>query len=649
MNELLIYLIKVIGIQGFAFLLYKFFLHKSGRHALNRIFVLTVLLFSFTVPLISLPNLSEQVQILPHEKAEYFFTEIESTFEAKHLIPITTKSEKSISLVSFLFWVIPIISLVLVTKLLMNYYQILRIKKKSITVHESWYFLHKSPYKVPFSFFKDVYIPSNLFKAEAFQQILTHECAHVKKYHSVDRLMVEVLITLLWFNPFLYLFRKLLIELHEFQADAYVLEKEVDTVDYMETLYHQSSGSLSVAFVNHFNFLTLKNRIKMMNANKKTSLWVYSFSLPVLLLLTVFFSHNEKIEALEILNPDMEALLTDETVADNYVPSILPLRNTEKVKLTSSFGNRIHPILKVERFHEGVDFRTPAGNEVLATADGEVIKADHTYNNYGSYLKIDHSETYKTSYAHLSEIKVKIGDKVKRGDVIALSGNSGVSFGPHLHYEVIDAAKGHVDPLPFIHDFTFMSELAQEANKNSDTKKRKLKVVIDPGHGGSDAGTHSSKQDEKDIVLDVAEELAILFENSKEVDIVLTRKADEMKSLAERIAMSEDADMFISLHVERHEDKMEDMLVPIYNDLGEFEAASKRFAQLLTEEFKGAGKNIRPAYSSGYYVLKNAKCPPVLFNIGYVSNVDSDLYLNSKEGKKEIAQEIADAIIRFNP
>ncbi|GAB3339595.1 hypothetical protein GCM10027429_26220 [Marivirga atlantica] len=648
MNELLIYLIKVIGIQGLAFLLYKFFLHKSGRHALNRIFVLTVLLFSFTVPLISLPNLSEQIQILPHEKAEYFFTEIESTFEAKHLIPITTKSEKSISLVSFLFWVIPIISLVLVTKLLMNYYQILRIKKKSITVHESWYFLHKSPYKVPFSFFKDVYIPSNLFKAEAFQQILTHECAHVKKYHSVDRLIMEVLITLLWFNPFLYLFRKLLIELHEFQADAYVLEKEVDTVDYMETLYHQSSGSLSVAIVNHFNFLTLKNRIKMMNANKKTSLWVYSFSLPVLLLLTVFFSHNEKIEALEILNPDMEALLTDETVSDNYIPSILPLRNTEKVKLTSAFGPRIHPKLKVQKHHQGVDFRTPVGNAVLATANGEVIEAAKI-GDYGLKVIIDHNGTYQTAFAHLSQIKVKKGDKVNRGEVIALSGNSGASFGPHLHYEVIDANQGHVDPLPFIHDFAFKSELVQEANKNSDTKKRKLKVVIDPGHGGRDAGTHSSGQDEKDIVLDVAQELAILFENSKEVDIVLTRKADEMKSLAERIAMSEDADMFISLHVERHEDKMEDMLVPIYNDLGEFEAASKRFAQLLTEEFNGVGKNIRPAYSSGYYVLKNAKCPPVLFNIGYVSNADSDLYLNSKDGKKEIAQEIADAILRLNP
>ena len=648
MNELLIYLIKVIGIQGLAFLLYKFFLHKSGRHALNRIFVLTVLLFSFTVPLISLPNLSEQIQILPHEKAEYFFTEIESTFEAKHLIPITTKSEKSISLVSFLFWVIPIISLVLVTKLLMNYYQILRIKKKSITVHESWYFLHKSPYKVPFSFFKDVYIPSNLFKAEAFQQILTHECAHVKKYHSVDRLIMEVLITLLWFNPFLYLFRKLLIELHEFQADAYVLEKEVDTVDYMETLYHQSSGSLSVAIVNHFNFLTLKNRIKMMNANKKTSLWVYSFSLPVLLLLIVFFSHNEKIEALEILNPDMEALLTDETVSDNYIPSILPLRNTEKVKLTSAFGPRIHPKLKVQKHHQGVDFRTPVGNAVLATANGEVIEAAKI-GDYGLKVIIDHNGTYQTAFAHLSQIKVKKGDKVNRGEVIALSGNSGASFGPHLHYEVIDASQGHVDPLPFIHDFTFKEEQSAEPKKKPSTNKRKLRLVIDPGHGGSDAGTHSSGQDEKDIVLDVAQELAILFENSKEVDIVLTRKADEMKSLAERIAMSEDADMFISLHVERHEDKMEDMLVPIYNDLGAFEATSKRFAQLLTEEFKGAGKNIRPAYSSGYYVLKNAKCPPVLFNIGYVSNVDSDLYLNSKEGKKEIAQEIADAIIRFNP
>ncbi|HYW96691.1 MAG TPA: M23 family metallopeptidase [Bacteroidales bacterium] len=119
------------------------------------------------------------------------------------------------------------------------------------------------------------------------------------------------------------------------------------------------------------------------------------------------------------------------------IPGIQPLENRDLTRLASGYGYRMHPIYKIEKFHEGIDFTAPTGTEVFATGNGKVADIDRTGRGHGNAVVIDHGYGYKTSYSHLDEIKVRYGQKVTRGDVIGLVGNTGLSVAPHLHYEVL--------------------------------------------------------------------------------------------------------------------------------------------------------------------------------------------------------------------
>lgn len=134
------------------------------------------------------------------------------------------------------------------------------------------------------------------------------------------------------------------------------------------------------------------------------------------------------------------------------IPAIQPIRNKELTRLASGFGMRIHPIYKVKIMHTGVDFAAAKGTPVYATGDG-VIKVVTTHlGGYGKEIEIDHGYGYVTKYAHLDKFNVKLGQRVKRGELIGFIGNTGSSTAPHLHYEVIYNGK-KVDPVHyFYHD-----------------------------------------------------------------------------------------------------------------------------------------------------------------------------------------------------
>jgi len=104
--------------------------------------------------------------------------------------------------------------------------------------------------------------------------------------------------------------------------------------------------------------------------------------------------------------------------------------------VTGKFGMRIHPILKRKEFHKGIDLRAAYKTPVYAPADGVVEFAGYHKGGFGVLLIINHNYGFKTLYAHLHKCKAKTGDFVKKGDIIAYTGNSGLTNGPHLHYEV---------------------------------------------------------------------------------------------------------------------------------------------------------------------------------------------------------------------
>ena len=116
------------------------------------------------------------------------------------------------------------------------------------------------------------------------------------------------------------------------------------------------------------------------------------------------------------------------------IPNLHPLKGDTPV--TSNYGIKMHPILKKKKLHKGIDFKTPIGTPVYATASGQIKDSKDLHANYGNTIIIKHDETYTTLYAHLSKLNVKPGQKVQKGDLIGYSGNSGASTGPHLHYEV---------------------------------------------------------------------------------------------------------------------------------------------------------------------------------------------------------------------
>ncbi|PZX20757.1 peptidase M23-like protein [Breznakibacter xylanolyticus] len=117
-------------------------------------------------------------------------------------------------------------------------------------------------------------------------------------------------------------------------------------------------------------------------------------------------------------------------------PSIMPISNTDLKRTASGWGWRIHPIYKIKKFHEGMDFTASTGTDVYATGDGVVDEVVSSNIGYGKHIVINHGFGYKTLYAHLNDFNVKVGQKVNRGDVIGAVGNTGTSTAPHLHYEV---------------------------------------------------------------------------------------------------------------------------------------------------------------------------------------------------------------------
>ncbi|MBR2400364.1 MAG: M23 family metallopeptidase [Tidjanibacter sp.] len=152
---------------------------------------------------------------------------------------------------------------------------------------------------------------------------------------------------------------------------------------------------------------------------------------------------NERMSKLEKGERDLSNVFTKlDHIIDslgtkvNNIPAIQPVINKELTLLTAPYGMLIHPFYKSLVSHQGVDYTVPVGSRVFATADGKVKEVKTRKTTAGRYIVIDHGHGYETQYSHLSRIDVKKGQKVRRGDIIGLTGNSGLSLSPHLHYEV---------------------------------------------------------------------------------------------------------------------------------------------------------------------------------------------------------------------
>ena len=133
--------------------------------------------------------------------------------------------------------------------------------------------------------------------------------------------------------------------------------------------------------------------------------------------------------------------------------------NPAEGTVTSSCGERENPVLNKMEFHNGIDIAVVTGTEVVAVRSG-VVTVIRTSATFGKVLEYETADGYKVMYAHLSEVLVKKGEKIKQGDIVAKSGNTGLSTGPHLHYSLWKDGT-LLDPMEYV-DLKYTQEVAAE-------------------------------------------------------------------------------------------------------------------------------------------------------------------------------------------
>jgi murein DD-endopeptidase MepM/ murein hydrolase activator NlpD len=154
------------------------------------------------------------------------------------------------------------------------------------------------------------------------------------------------------------------------------------------------------------------------------------------------------------------------------IPAILPVKLVDLTRMASGYKWRMHPILKIRKFHKGMDFTASTGTPIYASGNGQVTRSGRSAT-YGNVVYIAHGYGYKTIYAHMSKIKAKRGARVKRGDLIGYVGNTGRSVSAHLHYEVHKNGRA-LNPINFYYgdltpeEFAAMQKSSEEEGQSYD-------------------------------------------------------------------------------------------------------------------------------------------------------------------------------------
>lgn len=182
---------------------------------------------------------------------------------------------------------------------------------------------------------------------------------------------------------------------------------------------------------------------------------------------------GNRIRAQEQSFAQLSSLINNKEKLIVATPAIQPVSNKDLDRIASGFGYRIDPIYKTIKMHAGLDFTAPQGTPVYATAEGTVRVAGYSDGGYGNHVIINHGYGYETLYGHMVRIKARVGQRVKRGELIGYVGSTGKSTGPHLHYEVHKNGN-KLDPVYFFYNdlgpeqFNELLKRAKASNQSFD-------------------------------------------------------------------------------------------------------------------------------------------------------------------------------------
>jgi len=427
MDNILLYIVKSTIALTILYGSYLAFFHRETFLGFNRSYIILAAFFSFILPLISIPLLFD---LNPNPIPNFNFDRLilEMPGESTHIIKDSGFSSLSqINPVS-LWHIIGILYLLgvifFIFMFLLQLFQISRTGLKiGREVLEGFSIIQTTGNLPPFSFFKTIYINKKHYRPKDLDQILAHEKIHIEERHTCDLLLFEIIKIIHWFNPVIWVMNRSLRETHEFLADRGVAKRGYNTIAYQYLILKQASRSSAFSLVNTFTKSQTERRIRMLNKvkSKNRTLLKVLFIAPVLLILLTIY---------QVPSNAVEVTTTIENgLSYQFQPPLYSGR------LTVGFEQMVNPFTKKSVFHKGWDIAVSQGTKIYACQSGAVVFAD-SINGHGNRIILGHSQDYSTSYSHLHKILVTEDQKVKTGDVIGLVGNTGLSTGPHLHFEI---------------------------------------------------------------------------------------------------------------------------------------------------------------------------------------------------------------------
>lgn len=409
MEALLLYVLKSSICFCLLYLGFFFLLRKMTWFHFNRSVILWGCFFCVSLPLVQLQLRSEIPIQIPIEF-------IHSIAAPSHATAVLEGGEES----SLSVWQVPssmtivgvcyaIGCLVVLLITLLSGLRVWAIIRRSECCNYKGCKLYvSSEQEEPFSWSRSIVIPKVMYDSRKdFDEVFFHELSHLRRRHSIDILFMQFILIFHWFNPFIWLLRRELLDIHEYQADHDVINQGINATQYQLLLVKKAVGGRLYILANGFKHSKLKKRITMM-LKKRTN-------------------RMSQLRVLLFLPLAIGALYSFATIppasAEQDQQWAYPLPEST---LKGLYGGHKH---------SGIDLKAEMGTPIKAAFNGIVTSAVSD-PMYGKRVVIRHNDGLETSYAHNSENLVKEGEAVKAGQIIALVGNSGRSSGSHCHFEV---------------------------------------------------------------------------------------------------------------------------------------------------------------------------------------------------------------------
>ncbi len=446
------YLLKSSLIIAFFYLFYLIFLQRETFFNTIRAFFIIGILASVFLPKIQIPVYVEH-NIIQDIDANMAFAETNTTIQKTPILSQGVNDEydwflvlKYVYFVGFSFVLLKI-GIAVFSLLRVIYYGKKRKSKQYI-------FIEVNQDSSPFSVFNYIVYNKKMFSKNELDKILFHEKVHVNQKHTYDLLLVNILTVILWFNPFIWFYKKRLQENLEFIADKKVVN-QYNKKEYQYLLLKAGISKYPFALSNNFYQSLIKKRIIMLQKSnsKKVNQLKYVLIIPFMALFLISFNTKE--------------ILIQSSQKDvNFINPV------DKGNVTGilSYGYRTNPMTKEPEFHKGIDIQAYADMDVYATSDGIITKTGLDKDK-GGFIEIQHAHNFITKYQHLNLVEVRKGDSVKSGDIIGTIGNLGKSISSYLHYEILKNGK-NINPISFVY-YAFKKEF-KITSKTSDDELKKI-------------------------------------------------------------------------------------------------------------------------------------------------------------------------------